>query len=51
MNPTNGKPELQKKPYNKPELTVYGGIGVITESGSPGTHVDSRSPYSSDRTT
>ncbi len=52
MNSKNDKPESQKKPYKTPELTVYGGIAVITDSGNPGSHIDSRGPaYGSDRTT
>ncbi len=47
-NDHSGSP---KKPYQAPTLRVYGELHEITQSGSPGTHIDVRNPYSADRTT
>lgn len=52
MNSNEPKTKSLKKPYQTPELRVYGDVKDIVQSfgASPGGHIDTRSPYSTDRT-
>jgi hypothetical protein len=50
MNLNKEQSASPKKSYQTPTLRVYGDLHEITQAGSPGTKVDTRSPYSCDRT-
>jgi hypothetical protein len=51
MNLNKEQSAPPKKSYQTPTLRVYGDLHEITQASTNfGTHIDSRSPYTADRT-